>query len=202
MPDPEKYPLFRLFMPTDGKILYFAKKLLTEYLYTDDRWRNLTTILKTINSHLARPNENVFYEIGQFDGILGFTDIIAGWQAHLTVKLWNPEIWGPDLVRQGKNFIQEVMDELYLFRLESATADPRIVRMAKMVGFKVEGVRQYGFSWGGKYYPEFLLSIIRQPEEINERTLSGKSDRNEKPAKPRPTKASTGSHYKASGNDG
>lgn len=167
MPDPRKYPLFQLFEPTEGKIMYFAKKLMTEYLYITDPWRNYWTIHQILNRYVTNPRENVLYEIGDFDGILGFVDIVPGWKAHMTFKLWNKEKWGPDLVGQSRDFIREVMDELHLVRLDSATADPRIVRMSKMVGFQVEGTQKHEFMWDGKLYDQILLAITRESGEGN-----------------------------------
>jgi len=161
MPDPKKYDLFRLFVPTEGKVMYFAKKLMEEYLYLDDQWRDYTTIHRILNGYVNNERMNVIYEIGDFDGILGFTDIIPGWKAHMTFKLWNKERWGPDFVRQAKQFIQEVFTELRLVRLETGSPDPRIVKMARMVNFIIEGVRKKEFSWDGKLYDNTMLAIVK-----------------------------------------
>ena len=164
MPDPNKYPLFRLFVPTQGKIMYVAKKLMNEYLYTDDLNRNLPAIEAALSHYINNPRLNVLYEIGDFEGLLGFVNIVPGFRASLLFKLWEPERWGPDLVRQSKDFIKEVMDELHLIRLGTHTADPRIVRMGKMVGFEVEGMKRLNFLFDGYPYDEFFMSIVRKEE--------------------------------------
>jgi hypothetical protein len=169
LPDPSKYPLFRLFEPTEGKIVYFAKKLLDEYLYLDDQWRNYTAIYQIITGMLMDTRRNVIYEIGQFDGLLGFTGILSGWKATLTFKLWNKERWGPDFVRQASRFIREVMDELQLIRLETSSPDPRIVKMAKMIHFEVEGVQKYNFLWDGKFFDNYMMVLLGREPVVEEK---------------------------------
>ena len=183
MPDPNKYPMFRLFQPTEGKILYFAKKLMEEYLYLDDQWRNYPDIYSIINRYISEWRHHVLYEIGEYDGLMGFTEIQPGWKAHMTFKLWNPKRWGADFVRQAKGFIGEIMDELQLIRLESASPDPRIVKMAKMVGFKVEGLRRAGFKWNNILHDDCIFAIIREESDV----LSGKPNGDDEPVKPRAT---------------
>ena len=166
MPDPSAYPLFRLFAPSEEKIKFIGKKLMDEYLYVSDEFRNYDDIYRRLLHYANAYNQNVIYEIGNFEGILGFTNIIAGWKSHLTFKLWNKSRWGADFARQSKDFIHEVMGELHLVRLETSSPDPRIVKMARMVGFKMEGIKQKSFSWQGQFYDETLLVRIREDSNV------------------------------------
>jgi RimJ/RimL family protein N-acetyltransferase len=162
--DMEKFPLFKPFEPTEEKIMVFAKKLMEEYLYLDDTLRNYEIIHRLLLSFTLNRQGNAIYEIGDFDGILGFTDIIPGWKARLTFKLWNAERWGVDFARQAKNFLGEFMEAFHLVRLESNSPDPRIVKMAKMVGFKVEGMKRFNFSWDKQLYDDYFFSIVREED--------------------------------------
>ncbi len=164
MPDPNQYPIFRLFNPEEWKIKEFARRLMEDYLYVDDQLRNVPTIHSILLYYLTAEQRNVLYEIGEFDGILAFTDILPGWKANMAFKLWNPKRWGPDFARQATAFTGEVMEELHIIRLETASPDKRMVKMAKMCGFEVEGVRKKGFSWGGQLYDEYLLARFREEE--------------------------------------
>jgi len=184
MPDAAKYPLFKYFEPTEGKIMYVAKKLMEEYLYLDDTARDYLSIHRILNNLVNDRVNNIVYEFGKFDGILGFTGILPGWKAHMTFKIWNPERWGPDFVRQAKGFIGDVMDELQLIRLESGSPDPRIVKMAKMVGFKVEGIKTAGFKWNNILFDDYIFSIIRE-EKLD--VLRGKETRYDEPVESRAT---------------
>jgi RimJ/RimL family protein N-acetyltransferase len=51
------------------------------------------------------------------------------------------------------------MRELGLKRISAETPDPRICKIAKMCGFKVEGIRDKDFKWNDKYYDNFLLGM-------------------------------------------
>jgi hypothetical protein len=166
MPDPSAYPLFRLFAPSEEKIKFIGKKLMDEYLYVSDEFRNYDDIYRRLLHYANAYNQNVIYEIGNFEGILGFTNIIAGWKSHLTFKLWNKSRWGADFARQSKDFIPEIMDELYLTRLETSSPDPRIVKMARMVGFKNEGTRRLNFSWQGKLFDDTILAIVKEGNHV------------------------------------
>lgn len=162
--DISKYPLFKFFVPTEGKLIYFAKKLMEEYLYLDDPNRDYGNIHRILNYYVTNPQNNILFEIGEFDGVLGFSGIVCGYKASLIFKLWGKEKWGPDLVRQSKELIKEVFDELQLIRLETQTADPRIVRMSKMVSFKVEGIKRRDFLFDGKWHDNVQLAIVREGE--------------------------------------
>ena len=162
MIDPEKYPLFRPFVPTEDKIMLVAKKLMEEYLYLDDTARDYISIHRILNNLVNDRVNNIVYEFGDFDGILAFTGIIPGWRAAMVFKIWNPARWGADFVRQARSFISDLMDELELIRLESGSPDPRIVKMATMVGFKVEGMKTAGFKWNNRLFDDCIFAIIRE----------------------------------------
>ena len=182
MIDPEKYPLFRPFVPTEEKIMLIAKKLMEEYLYLDDTARDYISIHRILSNLVNDRVNNIVYEFGEFDGILAFIGVVPGWRAAMIFKIWNPERWGPDFVRQAKGFIGEMMDELQLIRLESGSPDPRIVRMAKMVGFKVEGVKTAGFKWNNILFDDCFFAIIRKEKLNGMFTMSGKAVRHDEPA--------------------
>jgi len=165
LPDPAKYPLFQLFDPTCKKIEFVGRKLMNEYLYLSDEYRDIDSIYKILMYYINATNRNVIYEIGEFDGILGFTDITPGWKASLTFKLWNPHRWGADFLRQAKGFIPEVFDELRLARLETSTPDARIHKMALIVGFEDEGIRKANFMWNGKLFDDYMLAIVREDKD-------------------------------------
>ena len=156
--------IFKLFEPTEDKIKFLGKKLMDEFLYMSDEDRNYDSIYRVIFYYLSMPQRNLIYEIGDYDGILVFANIIPGFKCDLTLKLWNPKRWGPDLVREGKALIDNTMDALKLQRIETNSPDPRIVKMARMVGFRVEGCRKIAFLFDGKLYDDFILGLIKEPE--------------------------------------
>ena len=162
--DLKKYPMFKFFEPTEGKLMYVAKKLMEEYLYLDDPNRDYVNIHRILNYYVMNPQSNILFEIGNFDGLLGFAGIVTGYKAAFLFKLWGKEKWGPDLVRQSRELIMDCFDDLKLVRLETQTADPRIIRMGKMVGFQVEGVKKRDFLFDGKWYDNTQMAIVREGE--------------------------------------
>ncbi len=77
------------------------------------------------------------------------------------MKLWNPQIWKPSTVKQGRALIRLIMDEFKLKRIGSDSADNKMVHMATMVGFKKEGARKHEFRWNGKFFPLIMLGMTR-----------------------------------------
>jgi len=162
--DPAKYPLFKPFFPTEGKLMYVAKKLMEEYLYLDDPNRDYVNIHRILNYYVNNPQNNLMLEIGDFDGLMGFAGIVLHYKAAFLFKLWGKKRWGPDLVRQSKGLIMDIFNDFDLVRLETQTADPRIIKMGSMVGFKVEGVKVKDFLFDGKWFDNTQMAIVREGE--------------------------------------
>lgn len=137
------------------KIMILAKHLKEDYLVMPDELRNYSAIY-SILAYYNLPN-HLFYEFGEYSGLVGFTDIIEGRKAEAFFKLWNKEIFNKTFVRQLNELLDMVMEELKLKRLNSVTADERIVKLAKMVGFKVEGEREDDFVFDGEYFKTYFL---------------------------------------------
>lgn len=154
---------FRPFVPTDEKILTIAKHLMYGYLNLPDYLRTWPAIHRMINRFMAEPIHAI-YEFGNFDGIIIFSDIIFGFNANLIFKIWNPAGWSHGLVRAVRELIKTHMDGLKLVRLESSSPDPRIVRMAGMVGFEIEGMKKMAFPFDGKLYDDCFFSIVKKTE--------------------------------------
>lgn len=161
-------PLFKLFGGTEDerreKIMILAKHLKEDYLVMPDELRNYPAIY-SILAYYNLPN-HLFYEFGDFSGLVGFTEIIEGRKAEVFFKLWDKEIFNKTFVRQLNELLDMGMRELSLKRLNSITADKRIVKLAKMVGFEVEGRRDYDFYFNEKPYSTFLLGRFRTNENL------------------------------------
>lgn len=153
-------PMFKVFAdPSGEEILSIIGRLKNDYLYAPDELRDDDTLKGLIAYYWGGPN--LIYEVGAFQGILGFLDIIPGHKASVTLKLWGKERWGRDFVRETRALLALVMDEFKLVRLESQTPDHRIVSMAKMAGFAEEGTRPKDFKWNGDYYDTTILGMVR-----------------------------------------
>jgi RimJ/RimL family protein N-acetyltransferase len=163
-------PLLTLFVPTIEKLSWIADKFSNGFLYIPDELRTPQKILELM-AHLfpygvdpALRAFHVYYEIGQFDGLLGFTNIIPGYRCGAFLKIWNQDIWGPTLARDMTELADRFMAEYQLKRMELETADERMVKVAKICGLKQEGTKALGFRFNNKLYTAYLLRKIRKAD--------------------------------------
>ena len=154
-------PMFKVYAdPEPEEIRSIVRRLKNDYLYAPDEIRDEGTLLRLVCSYWG--GSNLIYEVGEFQGILGFLDIVPGHKANVTLKLWGSERWGRDFVRETRTLVRLVMDEFRLVRLSTETPDPRVVQMAIMAGCAEEGVRPRDFKWNGDYYDTTILGLVRQ----------------------------------------
>ena len=163
--DKGEYRLFKIFEPTPERITAVAKHLMENKYSMSDEYRDYDIIHGILHKYLLS-NNCIFYMIGDMDGVLGFTDIIPGWKAHAIFELFNPKIWGKQLVRESRKLFDSIMDEGKLVKISSQTADIRVKRMAEMIGFTLEGLRVAEFSWDKELYNIFLLGRLRTNGDI------------------------------------
>jgi hypothetical protein len=155
------FPAFKLFIPTRDKLRLLATRLYENYLWISDEYRNQESITALLAGDFLLNRLNIWYELGDYDGLVGFLDIVPGHKCRLAMKLWNPLIWKPSIVKQGRKLIRLIMDEFRLRRVSSDSADNKMVHMATMVGFKKEGARKHEFRWNGKFMPLVMLGLTR-----------------------------------------
>lgn len=153
-------PHFNIFVPNDTKLKDLHDKLMNRYLYVSDEGRNTPAINATMCRIFSDPAA-LYYEIGDWQGLAGFRDIVPNYKAHTTLKFWGAELWGKTLVREMRSVLEFFEETFQLVRLESETADPRIVKLTKLLSFDVEGAKKKGFIWNGKYYDLYLLGRVK-----------------------------------------
>ena len=160
--------MFKVFEPTEEKMKIFIDKLMTVYLYLQDWQRNSAYLKSLIEGYDNNCSIFILYEICDFDGILGFMDIIPEYKCSFTLKPWNlSKVWGTTIIKQTRRLIKTIMDEFCLTRIETSTADPRIVRMGRMVGFELEGESENDFIWHKERRKTYFMSITRKLKEDN-----------------------------------
>lgn len=159
-------PNFRLFLPEnpdDPKDPFYEKVaklqtlLIKRPLWLSDEYRTRRATDIIIESYFSGFTFNVFYEVGDFQALIGFMNILPQFKCEMTLKLVDPKVWGADFVRSSKELIDLFMKELRLKRISIETADERIVRMARMAGFEEEGFRPDDLRWDKKFYDKYLL---------------------------------------------
>lgn len=150
-------PMFSVFVPNEEKVKILSNKLLHEYLYLSDEWREPQRIQGLLQVYLSGI-ASIFYELPNFGGIIGFINIIPEYKAEITFKLWDRKLWGPTFLRELRDLTDMMMDELRLVRLYSSTPDRKMEKMAHICGFKTECAQKFGFRWNNRYFPLKLLA--------------------------------------------
>jgi len=153
--------MFTKFNPTEEKIKALSKKFMEEPLYLSDEYRDWQLIHKALFNNFSNKN-NIFYEIGEWGGLVGFVNIVPEFKCEIAFKLWNPELWGFRFKTQFKQLIKTIMEKYDLKRMAGESPDERMVRLAKICGFKVEGRFKYAFIWENKMYTLYKMRILRE----------------------------------------
>ena len=155
----------RRFQPTKEKLAHLYRYMLEGKLNLSDENRIpqkldllFTYFFAGIGKELGA--FHLFYEIGNYDGLLGFTDINCTYKCNTFFKLWNKEKFTHNNVTGIKVLLDLVKKELQLKRIELSTPDESGVRLAELCGFKKEGTQKFGYIWNGKYYNNYLLRRI------------------------------------------
>jgi len=151
---------FKLFYPSVEKLDFLADRFMNEYLYCSDEGRTPQLIWAAMFRYFSGDPQYGFhlpYEIDDFDGVLMFKDILPGWKCDVTLKYWGGEKFSHGLVRSGRELLKKAVDWYGLIRMNTDTADEKIVKLAKLCGFVEEGKRELDFRWNGRYYDRYIL---------------------------------------------
>jgi len=149
--------------PTDiefwHKVTRFESMVSKKYLFASDDCRDLKTVQGIMKMYLLGGACNIFYEVGDFGGLVGFTNIKEGDKATMIVKVWSKRVFTKDNVRSFMELARTYVDEFKLRRLSMDTAHRKFARLAETAGMTIEGVMKKDFKWGGRYYDRYLLAL-------------------------------------------
>jgi len=148
--------------PDDPRLKILAKKLKEEKFYLSDEFRDYDSIWKIIKYYFFENQNSIWYEIGNFGGLLGFVSIIPGWRGELFFKLWNKKEWKLSTAKAIKNEINNIVKIFDLKRLGLESGDPVSVKMGKMFKFEIEGRQGLGFSWNKRLGTKYLLRYLKK----------------------------------------
>lgn len=154
---------FKEFFPNEEKLRQLYGALLTGHLNLPDFRRNPLSINYSIALLLSSPNV-IAYEVGDFDGLLGFVDIIPFYQSALFFKIINKEgdFWSTDFAREAKALTERVMEHFNLLKVVTCTPDERMAKIGKTMGFNVNNTFDKAFIHAGKAYD--LHYLIKERE--------------------------------------
>ena len=153
--------MFTKFNPTDVKIKELADRLMNDHLYLSDEFRDWTLIHKALFNNFGNEN-NIFYEIGEWGGLVGFMNIVPEFKCEIGLKLWSPEFWGFRFKTQFKQLIKTIMEKYDLKRMAGESPDERMVKLAKICGFRIEGRFKNAFRWERKMYTLHKMRTLRE----------------------------------------
>ena len=154
------YQYFSPFKPNQMNVSMLVKKYLNEEMYLSDEFREKQNVSKMFSKYLANENSYLF-EIGTFDGILMFLNVVPEYKALMDLKFWNKNLWKLSFARELRQFIGDFIDRFSLKRLETQTPDEEMAKVLKIAGFVNEGKFKYGFKQDGNLKTLFQLRIIR-----------------------------------------
>jgi len=168
----EANDLFKPFVPDPKDPIDFQRKLIKfmtylrdRFLYLGDEFRQPELIRRITENFLYGAHFNIFYEMGDFQGLVGFTKIVPGFKAGVLYKIWDKAIWGKDTLRKMIDLADMFTEEFQLQRLYLDTPDRHMVKMARLVGFKLEGESPKDFMWNKKLYTTYHLGRIKDDEK-------------------------------------
>jgi len=165
-------PMLRLLitdMDLSDRRVELSGRLMESRLYLSDELRSKEYVSWLIGSWFNPSGPlSLVYEVGRvggsFGGVMAFQGILPGWKCALMAKIWDRRAWGVQLAREAKGLLGLVEAAFDLERIEIDTADLRMVRLGRMMGFENEGVRRRAFRWGGDAYDIYELARIRERE--------------------------------------
>lgn len=168
----------KVLVPTPEKLVDLSARLLTEPMFLPDENRNADWVDLLVAAMFAGPQLNWIYEVGEWKGIIAFQDIWPGYKAEASFLLWDNEFtpgakkdqiglrgklcWGADFIRELRDLADLVMSEFRLKRLGLSSPEEHTVKIAKLLGFKVEGRQKYGFRHEGKMFTRHLLRRVKE----------------------------------------
>jgi len=163
-PDDRFFKIFKYENSPDFwyKFNKLCNMMMERYLYISDEYRHMDVIKQIISGYCGGRSLNMFYELGEFQGLVGFTSLIPEYRCNLTFKIWDKSFYSKEMVRAVRKLTDFIMDTFRLVRMRTESPDPRMVKGAELLGFKYEGTEKKGFKWRGKYYDLVSLGKVRE----------------------------------------
>ncbi len=157
----------RPFEPDESSLKKLADYLMFGFLCVEDTRTPesiANMVLRAFPDGKVKPEDEWYaiWDDGELCGLVGFFNIEEGHKCAATIKLWNPAPWGIKGLRRGIEIMKDVMARHKLVRIDTETADPRIVKMARLLGFECEGVRPFDFRFDGVLYHKVLLGVCSE----------------------------------------
>jgi hypothetical protein len=146
----------RPFILTDEKFVrLYNEQMREDLLHVSDEARLPGPVFSGL-LRVVMPGPHEIYEIGDC-GVVVFRDIADGFKCYVSLILWDRGIWGHSIVREAKRKIEDVARAHKLIKMETYTADERVAKLARLLGFETEGYRTDSFLRGKDLYGVTLM---------------------------------------------
>jgi len=152
---------FTPFCPNQMKMQLLVRKYQNEPMYMSDEQKDTQNVWKYL-SKLCGNTNNYMFEIGEFDGVLSFMNVVPEYRADFDMKFWNKHLWKVSFVRESRQFIDDFITVHGLKRLVTQTPDETMARVLRLMGFVNEGKFKYGFKHGENLKTLYQLRIVRR----------------------------------------
>jgi hypothetical protein len=143
---------------------YVWHSLNDEYHLSDEDKieKNVWLALWTYFSLEPEKGLHIPIEVGDNAGYISFLEVKMGFKCRPVMVIWDwDKIWGPDFAREARELFALIQDMFDLKKMEAKTADPRSVKMLRMLGFKQEGKLEDSFSKNGELIPVYWMGWRR-----------------------------------------
>jgi hypothetical protein len=150
---------------TDEKLMrVYTEQMRDDLLHVSDEGRVPELVAGGLLRVLFHPGPHEVFELDGC-GIWVFRDIVDGFKCQMSFFIWDKRCFGPDIVREAREVIVDIAKRHRLVKIETQTADERVVRLARMLLFEIEGYRVDSFLRGKERYGITLLGRSFQEEE-------------------------------------
>lgn len=101
-----------------------------------------------------------FFEIGDFQGVFWFANLVRGWQATVHIVIWDDAARGQ--VDRARGILHQLMDIYRLKRLTAIIPEtlPEAIAYAEKIGFVNEGSHPYGDMYDGLYVTMYDYALF------------------------------------------
>jgi hypothetical protein len=155
-------PNFALFHPTAEKMEALIKMFMERPLWMSDEFRTEEEVRANLIFYCGGSANSLFYEYGDFKAVVGLSGIAPGWKANVTFKLIDRTAFGRPMMKEGRRFLDTMMDAFKLRILHTETPDKTIAQIAEICQFNIDGARPLDFMWHGDLYDVILMSRMSQ----------------------------------------
>lgn len=138
-----------------------AEVLSSDPKYFSDEHRDAAFIWRNLHHWFGGGCLCEAIEIGDFQAVMVFRDIIPFHKCNLFLITFDPGVWGKSVWREAVREMRDVMESYNLNKIEVETEDKKWAQFLWRNGFELEGVRYDSYMKEGEAKDFYLLAMGR-----------------------------------------